>query len=205
MAETSVTTLSWKLSPTSSQCTSPTSPCVRDIASAAHISKTAGVSAHNNTHKKQQRSALSAFAGRAASEPHSGSFTVHETRTPVRAVSKQLQLSHPKMFVLERGKQCLTCLGGERVRSKVINRCRYSPTHTQTRVLHRTGSWWHIFGCESKYQVLCLTTGNELPAHRDRGRVYFGLLLPSYLRSLHLFPFVLLSPPLTFPSFKSSP
>lgn len=38
MAQTSGTASSWQQSHTSSRCTSPTSPCVRDIASAAHTS-----------------------------------------------------------------------------------------------------------------------------------------------------------------------
>lgn len=43
----------------------------------------------------------------------------------------------------------------------------------------------HIW-VESKYRVLCVTTGNELPAHRDHAHVYFGLRLPPYLLSISL-------------------
>lgn len=55
----------------------------------------------------------------------------------------------------------------------------------------------HIW-VESKYRALCVTTGNELPARRDRGHVYFGPRLPPYLHTLHLSPALMLSglPPL---------
>ena len=59
----------------------------------------------------------------------------------------------------------------------------------------------HIW-VESKYRALCVTTGNELPARRDRGHVYFGPRLPPYLHTLHLAPALMLSglpPPLPPP------
>lgn len=132
-----------------------------------------------STKTQQLNQTSTAFGGEKPAELH-GQFTSR--------VSLYL-----KMFSLLRSKQCLTCLGRERVRNTIINR---SWLHTNTHIhihVHFSQNWVmvaHIW-VESKYRILCVTTGNELLAHRDWSCL-FWTLSPSILLSL---PFSSSDPP----------
>lgn len=97
--------------------------------------------------------------------------------------------SQDLLYLIKDVQQCLTCLGRERVRSAVINRSRLCFTQNWVTVAH--------ICVESKYRVVCVTTGNELAARRDHGRVYFGPRLTPYL---HTHSQSLLRPPPYIPS-----
>lgn len=87
----------------------------------------------------------------------------------------------------------MTCLGRGRVRHAVINRCGLSPTNTNTCFTQNWVMVAHIW-VESKYRVLCVTTGNEQPAGPQRPRpcLFWTPSIPTHSQSLSSF----LVPPL---------